>query len=245
MKASPSDQHKLLDLQQIDSAITRAKRSIANPPQAEEIKDLDAQLVDLDRDVLEKLGTVDDVAAAIKRIADDTRLVDERRTRDQQRLEQGADPKTMQALQQEIQALERRSSELDDQQLELMQQQEDAEAVLVAAREAAESVRVRRDKLAAERDAEVARFRNELELREAERKGLTVTLPEDLLKLYDKQRERYGFGATLLQGRVSVAGGVELTASELAEVGRADADEVVMCPASSAILVRTSESVSP
>lgn len=242
MKASPSDQHKLLELQQLDSAITRAKRSIANPPQAEEIKQLDDRLVELDRAVLDKLGAVDDLAASITRIADDTRLVDERRARDQQRLEQGADTKTMQALQQEIQALDRRSSELDDQQLELMEQQETAEAELTAARDTAEGVRARRDKLAAERDLELESLRAELDRRESEREALTVTLPGDLLKLYDKQRERYGFGATLLQGRVSVAGGVELTASELAEVSRAAADDVVMCPASSAILVRTTES---
>lgn len=242
MKASPSDQHRLLDLQQIDSAITRAKRAIANPPQAGEIKSLDDQLVALDHAVLEQLGTVDDLIANVKRIADDTRLVEERRKRDQDRLDQGADAKTSSALQQEIQTLDRRASALEDQQLEVMQQQEDAEAGLAEARESAEGVRSRRDELASERDGEIETLRRDLELREAERKGIVVQLPGDLVKLYDKQRERYGFGATLLQGRVSVAGGVELTATELAEAKGAAADDVVMCPASNAILVRTSES---
>lgn len=242
MKATPNDQHRLLELQQLDSAITRAKRSIASPPQAEQLKEHDGELVELDRTVLDKLGAVDDLVANVKRVADDTRLVQERKSRDQGRLDQGADAKTAQALQQEIETLDRRASDLEDQQLELMEQQEQAEAELESARGASESLRDKRDKLAAERDAELVTVQHELEGLESERHGLAAGLPGELLALYEKQRERYGFGATLLRGRLSVAGGVELTATELTEVARAAEDDVVMCPASNAILVRTSES---
>ena len=71
---------------------------------------------------------------------------------------------------------------------------------------------------------------------------MTASIPDDLLTLYEKQRERYGVGASHLRARVSSASGVELTGSDLETVRAAAPDEVVMCPDSNAILVRTGES---
>lgn len=238
MKASPNDQRRLLDLQQIDSSIARMQRAIANPPQAAEIDSLSEQLVELDRTVLEKLGAVDDVTAGIKRLQDDVSVVEQRRARDQGRLDAGADAKTTQALQQELATIDRRREELEDQQLEAMEQQEVAERELADARAAADEVRARRDALVGERDAEAEVARGQLDDTQTERSAVASTLPGDLVELYDKLRARYGFGATELRGKLSVEAGVELTASELAEVSRADDYDVVRCPTSSAILIR-------
>jgi predicted nucleic acid-binding Zn-ribbon protein len=76
----------------------------------------------------------------------------------------------------------------------------------------------------------------------AHRATLVVTVPDDVLALYEKQRERYGLGASHLRARVSSASGVELTGSDLAAVRHAAPDAVLLCPDSNAILVRTDES---
>jgi hypothetical protein len=76
----------------------------------------------------------------------------------------------------------------------------------------------------------------------AQRATLVVTVPDDVLALYEKQRERYGLGASHLRARVSSASGVELTGSDLAAVRHAAPDAVLLCPDSNAILVRTDES---
>lgn len=123
-----------------------------------------------------------------------------------------------------------------------MQRQEDAEAALAAARERAGAARAERERLAAERDAEAAGIAAELEQARSERERLAAPVPTDLLALYERQRERYGIGATLLQRRTSVASGVELTAAELYEIRQAPEDDVLLDPNSSAILVRTEES---
>lgn len=238
MKASPNDQRRLLELQLIDSSIARAQRAIANPPQAAEIDSLSDRLVELDRAVLDRLGSADDITAVIKRLEDDAGVVEQRRARDQQRLDGGADAKTAQALQQELATLGRRRDELDEQQLESMEQLEAAHQELADARAAADEVRSRRDALVSQRDAEAEVARTELDGIDAERKAVAATLPGDLLALYEKIRSRYGFGVSELRGNLSVAAGVELTAAELAEVGRASDDDVVQCPTSSAILVR-------
>jgi predicted nucleic acid-binding Zn-ribbon protein len=76
----------------------------------------------------------------------------------------------------------------------------------------------------------------------ANRETIAATVPADLLALYERQRDRYGVGASLLRGGVSSASGVALTGSDLAAVRAAAEDDVVLCPDSNAVLVRTYES---
>ena len=77
---------------------------------------------------------------------------------------------------------------------------------------------------------------------EAARGDIVSSLPEDLYALYERQRERYGVGASHLRGGVSSASGVALTESDLQEIRTAAPDQVILCPDSNAILVRTPES---
>jgi predicted nucleic acid-binding Zn-ribbon protein len=67
-------------------------------------------------------------------------------------------------------------------------------------------------------------------------------LPEELIALYERQRDRYGFGASLLRGGVSSASGLKLNENDMADVRAAAPDDVLLCPDSNAILVRTNES---
>ena len=75
-----------------------------------------------------------------------------------------------------------------------------------------------------------------------ERSRLSDAFSRELLDLYERQRARYGIGDALLRGGVSLASNVRLTGSDLEAVRRAAPDDVVICPDSSAILVRTAES---
>ncbi|SDR68008.1 zinc ribbon domain-containing protein [Agrococcus carbonis] len=242
LKASNHDQRQLLTLQEADTRIVRLQAKARALPQTPRIEQLDTELVQLDREVLERLGEHDDIAAEVGRIENDVQTVEARLKRNHERLPLITDPKTATATEHEIGTLERRRGELEDLELEAMQRQEDAEAALAAARERAGAARAERERLAAERDAEAAGIAAELEQARSERERLAAPVPTDLLALYERQRERYGIGATLLQRRTSVASGVELTAAELYEIRQAPEDDVLLDPNSSAILVRTEES---
>ncbi len=242
LKASNQDQRRLLTLQDVDTRIVRLQAKAKALPQSKRIAELDAELSRLDHEVLERLGAHDDVAAEVARIESDVQTVEARLTRNRGRLPTITDAKVATATEHEIATLERRRDDLEDLELEAMQRQEDAEAALAAARQAAEAARAERDRLAAEREVDAAAIARELEEARVERAERAAAVPADLLALYERQRERYGIGATLLQRRTSIASGVELTASELYEIQRADEDDVLLDPNSSAILVRTEES---
>ncbi len=77
---------------------------------------------------------------------------------------------------------------------------------------------------------------------ETERAAIAGRVPDDLLALYEKQRARYGVGASMLQGGVSLASGVALNSSDMSTMRAAAPDDVLLCPDSNAVLVRTGES---
>ncbi len=242
LKATNGEQRRLLALQDVDTRIVRLLAKAKALPQTKRIEELDALLARLDRAVLDRLGAHDDATAEVARIESDVQLVEARLKRDQERLQVVKDAKTATATEHEIATLERRRSTLEDLELEAMQAQEDAAAALAAARAEAGEARQERDRLVAERAEVAGSLERELAEARAERADRTASVPAELLALYDRQRERYGIGATLLQRRTSVASGVELTAAELHQIRQAPDDEVILDPNSSAILVRTEES---
>lgn len=242
LTASPEDQRRLLDLQDVDTRIRQFEHKERVLQEDAEIAASDDALVGLDRTVLERLGAVDDLQAEVRRIEADVETVEARAKRNRERLQQTSDAKTASAMEHEIATLDKRRSDLEDIELEVMERLEVAEGELGEARTAAEDERARRGRLATARDQGLKGVRVELDAARSDRAGAEAGIPADLLALYERQRARYGLGASHLTRGISTASGVQLTAAELAEVRAAAPDAVVLCPSSSAILVRTEES---
>ncbi|MDO9398302.1 MAG: hypothetical protein Q7T71_17285, partial [Herbiconiux sp.] len=111
------------------------------------------------------------------------------------------------------------------------------------------AITARRDDIATEerllvgaRDEERAKLEKQLAVAESERSAVAGGIGEELLALYERQRSRYGIGAALLRGGVSMGSNVAITGSDLAAIRAAAPDDVVIDPDSNCILVRTEES---
>jgi predicted nucleic acid-binding Zn-ribbon protein len=245
VKADPFVQLRLLDLQALDSALDRLAHRRRTLPEIAEIDRLE-KLVDALRDGTVRAQTeVSDLARQQKKFDEEIDQVRTRRARDEDRLASGAItvPKQLEELQHEVATLTRRQADLEDQELEVMEVAETAQAALdaltgqrdelLAARDAAA---VARDKVFAEIDAEIARTTSE-------RVELAATLPEDLLKLYEKLRADHGgVGAGPIErGR---CGGcrLDLMNNEKSDIRAAPADEVLRHDECGRIMVRTAES---
>ncbi|MGN6503479.1 MAG: zinc ribbon domain-containing protein, partial [Pseudolysinimonas sp.] len=145
-------------------------------------------------------------------------------------------------LEQELAALARRKSDLEDIELAVMETADEREQALNAGRAELDSLDQRISEAQAARDAALTTLEAERAQVSAERDALSGRVPQELLALYEKQRARYGIGASLLRGGVSLASGVALNSSDMAVVRAASAYDVLLCPDSNAILVRTGES---
>jgi predicted nucleic acid-binding Zn-ribbon protein len=242
MKADPTHQRLLLDLQEIDNHVAVNLRAQKSIPQVEIRSRVSAELSALAPSFIAANGALEDLKSEIARIEDDVRMVNERLAQDISRRDTSASSKDIAGFEHEITTLNARKVALEESELVVMQRLEDAEAELESIAVAREALNTELSRLDDVIDSESARLASEAQSLSSERSSLAAKIDSDLVALYNKQRERYGIGAALLTRGVSGGSGVALTASDLDRVRHAESDDVVMCPDSNCILIRTEES---
>ncbi|HEX6246651.1 MAG TPA: C4-type zinc ribbon domain-containing protein [Nocardioidaceae bacterium] len=245
MKADPFAQLKLLDVQALDSRHDQLRHRLATLPQLAELKELRTQrdaVADRARDAR---ILVDDLTREQKRADADVEQVRARRERDRDRMDKGliSNPKDLERMQSELVSLQRRISDLEDAELEVMERLEEAQRDLdgFTAQVAELDERITAaDQARAEAAADIEQ---QLVDTESERKQTAADMPEDLMTLYTRLREQKGgVGAAALRARSCGGCSLQLNSSELADIAKTPSDEVLRCEECNRILVRTSES---
>jgi len=243
VKADPDAQRRLLELQAIDTALAQLAYRERNLPEHAELERLRRELAALEDERVRAQVAVDDIDRDIARLEKDIEQVRARADRDRARLDVGTGPaKELEALQHELATLTRRQGELEDAELELMEQREQAQARLDEIERRLASGREEQAAVEERRQVALADLAKQQEAKRAARGPLTAELPADLLGLYEKIRESTGMGAALLRAGRCEGCRLELSGSEKARVRSAPPDEVVRCDECGRILVRTAES---
>lgn len=244
MKADPTAQAALLDLQAQDSTLAQLQHRKSSLPELAQIEELEATAKELDGQRIEADTQVSDLTRDQKKADAEVEQVKTRRTRDEERLNSGAvsNPKDLESLQRELVALERRIGSLEDDELEVMESLEEAQGRLTEVQARLTDVNAQLDQLKAARDSAVVVIDEQAAGALADRAEIVGKVPDDLITLYDKVRGQYGVGAAALQARRCEGCRLELNGADLREIAAAPEDEVVRCPECSRILVRTAES---
>ena len=245
MKADPFAQLKLLDVQELDARADLLRHQRGALPEIVEATALEAtrgELVDRLRDAQ---IAVDDLTVEQKKADADVEQVKARRTRDRDRMDQGliTNPKDLSRMQHELESLDRRISNLEDAEIEVMERLEDAQRTLDELTGQVAEADARLARLNAAREARQAEIDASLAEVAAERAPAVDGMPADLLALYERLRaQKDGVGAAILRARR--CGGCQLTIdnAEIAVIRAAPSDEVVRCEECQRILVRTDES---
>jgi predicted nucleic acid-binding Zn-ribbon protein len=244
VKADHFEQQKLLDLAAEDVALTQLAhrgRTLAEVAAVEAAAEAERTF---SADVVRAETEARDLGREVKRLESDVETVRQRETKDQRLLESGSvTPKEMTNLQHELDSLKRRQSDLEDQELELMERLEVAEAALAVAQQGLEQARADRERAEQLRDDALADIADSTKRHEAARAEVAGAVSAPLLSLYDRIRAQTGTtGAAMLKARQCQGCRLELYGNELATVRNADPHEVVRCENCGRILVRTAES---
>ncbi|WP_378146659.1 zinc ribbon domain-containing protein [Cnuibacter sp. UC19_7] len=242
MKAPVAAQRRLLDLQAADNRILQANRAIQKLPQLARLAELERLSAEARNEYAAASNEREQARVEISRIEADVETVEAREKRDRDRLASSSSTKDIQGLESELASLAARRSTLEDAELEVMERVDGIEARLAEIVTRRDDLATEERLLAAERDAQRGTLERQREAAASERAAIAAEVPADLLALYERQRERYGIGAALLQRGISLGSNVALTAEDLNAIRRADPEDVVLCPDSSCILVRTEES---
>lgn len=200
-----------------------------------------ARLVDLERRVKEVEAQRHELLRAQQRLEDDIASINDKATQHDKTLYGGTigNPRELQTLQDEIAALKRRVSQLEDQELELMEQIEplDAElAQLAAERDGLDNqasglrAGIAEDEVAI--DTELASVR-------AERDALVSTVEPELLAEYEQLRPHSG-GIAIARLANGSCGGCHLglSAMEIDRIKKLPEDALVHCEECGRLLAR-------
>ncbi len=239
LKLDPFAQRKLLDLAAADQAISAAHHRRSRLPELAVITSGTDLAAAAQREVVVAETEVGDLKRATNKLDAEVDQVRARSQRDADRLAAGsASPKELENLQHEMQSLKRRQSVLEDEELELMEQREEIEAVLTTARRGLAEIEATISTASTARDARFAEIDELVDGEQGKRNSLTATLPADVLALYTKIKDSGKVAAGELRGARCGACRIEIDRIALAEIKAAPIDAIVRCSECGAILVR-------
>lgn len=232
-------------MQELDARLDALRHQLATIPEAALLAELTARRDEVDGAARDLRVEVADLTTEQKRADADVEQVKARRQRDQAMIDAGAvaDPKALQRMLGELESLQRRISDLEDVEIEVMERLEAAQTSLTE--RTAELEKLDRDieALGHTRAHKAGELDQEVAAVAAERKTTASGVPADLLALYEKLREQKGgVGAAALRRRECTGCRLSLNPSDLAAIAAAPADDVIRCEECSRILIRTGES---
>lgn len=241
MKATPRQQHLLLELQELDHTIMRLRRKSQQLPERGELGALENERDELKANYMQAQRELDARRLELSRIEADVEVITQRETRDRELLAVSTSSKEAMALQSELDTLARRQSELEDRQLAAMEVAEAAEGVFAEAERLLAGVDERRSVILSRIEGAELEIAQELARTDNERANIAAEVQGDLLALYERTRAKIGIGAARLRGNISEASNMALTPAEMSILREAAPDEVTFCPGTGAILVRVDE----
>ncbi|GGM17784.1 zinc ribbon domain-containing protein [Nakamurella endophytica] len=239
-KADPFAQRRLLELATLDRSLSTVEHRTRTLPELAVIAAAEAELDTVAADKALADAELGDLDRATRKLDAEVEQVRARADRDAARLAAGSGTsRELENLQHEIESLARRQGVLEDEELELMEQRETAEAAVARLASRVDEVTGGLTAARTRRDDALADLSVERDRLSAARAALVTGLPADLVTLYDRIHAGGRVAAGELRGSRCEACSMQLDNVELARLRNAPVDDVLRCPECGAILVRT------
>jgi len=145
------------------------------------------------------------------------------------------------ALQRDLVSLNKRRSDLEDVELEVLERLDSLRLRQEAQQKIVDDVQGSFGVIRAELDEALAGIAAEATVVRGRRAGFAAELDPGLLAIYEKTLAKRGVGAARLFHGTSEGSGMQLSPGDLAEIKAAAEDDIVFCPDSGCILVRSAE----
>ena len=237
MKIDPRQLPVLMIFNQQVFQIRKLEAQAEKIAAGEESESIREALLLLSSQASQMLSNHEEIERDLRRSEADLELVEARIARDEQRLTQSADARTITGIQHELVTLGKRKGELEEAQLLQMERVEDSKAVQNETQLSREALQ--EDLKMATDDANRSLARVTLEL--SGLRGLTEknrsSIDSALVELFERLSKR-GSAIGSLRGSTCGACNMNLTSTALGAIRAIAHDELATCPECSAILVR-------
>jgi predicted nucleic acid-binding Zn-ribbon protein len=239
MKASPSDQRQILDIQRHDLALTALAHKLVTLP---EIAALGAATVKSNntRDFRIAAETeLSDVTRELKRAEADVEQVVIRLQKDEARLNSGTGtPKELESLQHEVVSLNARRSELEEVELEVMLRVDGIKSRIDELKALEATLATEITELTDRKNMASLALESESAQLKTERAATATSVDKAIYDLYEKIRSGGGAGAAALLGGQCLGCNLTINSIDLKRMLDSAEDEVIRCEECRCILVR-------
>ncbi len=230
----------LLLVQEHDTARDRLRHRRATLPERAELEARSANLRALDAQSREVRGRRDIVLADEKRLDDESRSIGARADEADAKLYSGtvSSPRELQAMQADVEMLRRQRSDLEDEELEVMEARELLDAQIDALDADTAVVRADIERLQGLIATAEAEIDEELAKEDTARDQQAAAVSEALLADYERRRaQNRGAGAARLVGTSCTACHLSIPSTEAENIRKAAGAVVAYCDNCGAILV--------
>ena len=239
MKASPSDQLQILDIQRMDFHVAMLRNKVATLPEIAQLNTTNSRLTVI-RDLQVAAQTqISDIKIELSRSESDVEQVVTRLERDEKRLADGStSAKDLEKLQHEVQTLITRRSELEEVELEIMMRIEGITARLNELKAEEAGLITKSSEIEELKKTATQAIDGEIASTVAERLSTVTNVDKTLLDLYEKIRTFGGTGAAAMREGKCDGCHLSINGVELNRLKTLAEDEVVRCEECRCILVR-------
>jgi predicted nucleic acid-binding Zn-ribbon protein len=231
----------LLAVQEHDTAIDQLTHRRRTLPARAELNGAMAELAKLEQRSSEVEANRHELARAQQRLEDDITSINDKAAQHDKTLYSGtiSNPRELQAMQDEIASLKRRVSQLEDQELELMEQIEPLDADLARLAEERTALDERSATLRAQIAEDEVAIDDQLATARAEREELVHGVEPELMAEYDQLRPHSG-GIAIARLVGGSCGGCHLglSAVEVDRIKKLPPEEPVHCEECGRLLAR-------
>ncbi|MGB4706609.1 MAG: C4-type zinc ribbon domain-containing protein [Aquiluna sp.] len=237
MKIDSNQLPELIRLQQLLVEATKLDTRIRQLQTGESAEAIRVVLLEQSAKASQMLADHEEVERDVRRAEADLELVENRISKDKQRLAVSSDSKVITGIQHELESLAKRQGELEEAQLILMESIDQSNLEQ-------EAIQLERKRLQAELSAatesaalDIANLSTELSTVNGEMAEIRKAVSAELVELFDKIRVR-GTAVGKLKDSTCGACNMNLTSTAVGQLSAVPNDELARCPECSAILVR-------
>lgn len=236
MKIDSNQLPELIRLQQLLVEATKLDTRIRQLQTGESAEAIRVVLLEQSAKASQMLADHEEVERDVRRAEADLELVENRISKDKQRLAVSSDSKVITGIQHELESLAKRQGELEEAQLILMESIDQSNLEQ-------EAIQLERKRLQAELSAatesaalDIANLSTELSTVNGEMAEIRKAVSAELVELFDKIRVR-GTAVGKLKDSTCGACNMNLTSTAVGQLSAVPNDELARCPECSAILV--------
>ncbi|MDA9912859.1 hypothetical protein N9D66_00185 [Candidatus Nanopelagicales bacterium] len=238
MRIPVPEQHKLLDLQDVDRKLAKATHALTNSKAERKLRDMQQDARNLKVTAVRTATEADDFGRQARRIDDELERVRARHKRNTELADSGVDARVARELEHESESLKRRQIELEDAEMSFLEQQEAALTKANDMQSRSEQMQSDVGQLEADVEQETTAAKVNLQSLRTERKTLLATIPGELVVLYDQAKLQRGIGVARLEGIQCSACRIEMSPTEVDRLSGLDPEVVEQCEECGCPLIR-------